>query len=269
MVVGLGALGAVTRIALDVQPAYEMRQRVFEGLRWEALAEHFDETMTCGYSVSVFTRWQETVDQVWVKSRLDRPERTGDDLFGARPATVDRHPILGIDAAPATAQLGRPGPWHDRLPHFRMGFTPSAGEELQSEYLLPRRHAVPAIEALRALAHRIRPLLLVTEIRTVAADRLWMSTSYGEDSVALHFTWRQQPQAVAELLVALERALAPFGARPHWGKVFAADAASIAPRYERHADFVRLVGRLDPRGAFGNQWLRRAVLGAAGGPAAA
>jgi xylitol oxidase len=269
MVVGLGALGAVTRIALDVQPAYEVRQRVFEGLRWEALAENFDEIMACGYSVSVFTRWQDTVDQVWVKSRPDRGDRTLTDLFGARPATADRHPILGIDAAPATPQLGRPGPWHDRLPHFRMGFTPSAGDELQSEYLLPRRHAVPAIEAVRALAGRIRPLLLVTEIRTVAADRLWMSTSYGEDSVALHFTWRQQPRAVAELLVPLEEALGPFGARPHWGKVFAADAASIAPRYERHADFAGLVARLDARGAFRNRWLQRCVLGAAGEPPAA
>jgi alditol oxidase len=269
MVVGLGALGAVTRIVLDVEPAYEVRQRVFEGLRWEALAENFDEIMAGGYSVSVFTRWQETVDQVWVKSRLDQPERTGTDLFGARPATADRHPILGIDAAPATPQLGRPGPWHDRLPHFRMGFTPSAGDELQSEYLLPRRHAVPAIDAVRALADRIRPVLLVTEIRTVAADPLWMSTSYAEDSVALHFTWKQQPRAVAELLVPLERALAPFGARPHWGKVFAADAASIAPRYERHADFVGLVARLDARGAFRNRWLQRSVLGGAGEPPAA
>jgi xylitol oxidase len=128
---------------------------------------------------------------------------------------------------------------------------------------------VPAIEAVRALAGRIRPLLLVTEIRTVAADRLWMSTSYGEDSVALHFTWRQQPRAVAELLVPLEQALAPFGARPHWGKVFAADAASIAPRYERYADFIGLVGRLDARGAFHNRWLQRSVLGAAGDPPAA
>jgi xylitol oxidase len=264
MVVGLGALGAVTRITLDVQPAYEVRQRVFEGLPWVALAEHFDEIMSSGYSVSVFTRWLETVDQVWVKSRLDQPERTGTELFGARPAPADRHPILGIDAAPATPQLGRPGPWHDRLPHFRMGFTPSAGEELQSEYLLPRRHAVPAIEEVRALADRIRPLLLVTEIRTVAADRLWMSTSYGEDSVALHFTWRQQPEAVARLLVPLEQALAPFGARPHWGKVFAAGAASIAPRYQRYADFVALAGRLDSRGAFRNRWLQRSVLGAPG-----
>ena len=269
MVVGLGALGAVTRIALDVQPAYDVRQRVFEGLSWAALAENFDEIMSSGYSVSVFTRWLETVDQVWVKSRLDQPERTGTELFGARPAAADRHPILGIDAAPATPQLGRPGPWHDRLPHFRMGFTPSAGEELQSEYLLPRRHAVPAVEAVRALADRIRPLLLVTEIRTVASDRLWMSTSYGEDSVALHFTWKQQPEAVAELLVPLEQALDPFGARPHWGKVYAADAAALAPRYERYADFVGLVARLDPRGAFRNRWLERSVLGAPGSPPAA
>jgi alditol oxidase len=261
MVVGLGALGAVTRIALDVEPAYEVRQRVFEGLRWEALAGNFDDIMSSGYSVSVFTRWLETVDQVWVKSRLDQPERTGTELFGACLAAADRHPILGIDAAPATPQLGRPGRWHDRLPHFRMGFTPSAGEELQSEYLLPRRHAVPAIDAVRALADRIRPLLLVTEIRTVAADRLWMSTSYGEDSVAVHFTWKQQPEAVAALLVPLEQALAPFGARPHWGKVFAAGAASIAPRYERHADFVALADRLDARGAFRNAWLEERVLG--------
>jgi len=269
VVVGLGALGAVTRIVLDVEPAYEVRQRVFEGLRWEALAENFDEIMGCGYSVSVFTRWLEAVDQVWVKSRLDQPERTGSALFGAPPAPADRHPILGIDAAPATPQLGRPGPWHDRLPHFRMGFTPSAGEELQSEYLLPRRHAVLAIEAVRALADRMRPLLLVTEIRTVAADRLWMSTSYGEDSVALHFTWRQQPRAVAELLVPLEQVLAPFGARPHWGKVFAAEAASVAPQYERYGEFVGLVGRLDARGAFRNRWLQRSVLAAAGEPPAA
>jgi alditol oxidase len=264
LVVGLGALGAVTRITLDVQPAYEVLQRVFEGLRWAALAENFEAIMASGYSVSVFTRWQETVDQVWVKSRLDQLERRGSDLFGAVPASIERHPILGIDPAPATPQLGRPGPWYERLPHFRMGFTPSAGEELQSEYLLPRRHAVAAIEAVRALADRIRPLLLVTEIRTVAADGLWMSTSYGEDSVALHFTWRQEPGAVAELLTVLERVLAPFGARPHWGKVFLAGAASISPLYERHADFVALAARLDARGAFRNAWLEERVLGSSG-----
>lgn len=259
MVVGLGALGVVTRLTLDVQPAFQVRQRVFEGLPWTSLAENFDAIMSCGYSVSVFTLWRETVDMVWIKSRTEQPEPA--ELFGARPATVDRHPIPGIEAAPATAQLGRPGPWHDRLPHFRMGFTPSAGAEIQSEYLLPRRDAAAAVDAVRALGNRIRPFLLVCEIRTVAADDLWLSTAQGQDTVAFHFTWRRAPDEVADLLVDLEAALAPFGARPHWGKVFLAEAAAIAPLYPRHADFVRLVERLDPRGAFRNPWLETSVLG--------
>jgi xylitol oxidase len=262
LVVGLGALGAVTRITLDVEPAYEVRQRVFEGLSWEALFEHFDEIISCGYGVSVFTRWGETVDQVWVKSKAtDEPDQIASRLFDAVAATVDRHPILGLDAAPCTPQLGRPGPWSDRLPHFRMGFTPSSGEELQSEYLVPRRHAVEAIEAVRALADGIRPILQVSEIRAVAADRLWMSMNYGEDSVGIHFTWKPQQDAVEEVLVQLEAALAPFRARPHWGKLFHADAAAIAPLYERMPDFVRLVARLDPRGAFRNPWLEARVVG--------
>jgi alditol oxidase len=264
LVVGLGALGAVTRITLDVEPAYEVRQRVFEGLSWEALFENFDEITSRGYSVSVFTRWGEAAGQVWVKSRVtDEPERVESDLFGAVPATVDRHPILEFDAAPCTPQLGRPGLWSDRLPHFRMGFTPSSGDELQAEYLLPRRYAVEAIEAVRALADGIRPILQVSEIRTVAADRLWMSTSYGEEAVGIHFTWKPEPEAVGEMLVRVEAALAPFGARPHWGKLFGADAAEIAPLYERLPDFVRLVERIDPRGAFRNPWLRARVLGEA------
>jgi alditol oxidase len=198
---------------------------------------------------------------VWVKSRTDRSEPLVGDLLGARPAEVDLHPVIGLDPTPCTPQRGRPGPWHDRLPHFRMGFTPSAGEELQSEYLLPRRHAPAAIEAVRALGDRIRPLLMTCEIRTVAADQLWLSTSHGQDSVALHFTWALAQEAVEEILVDLEAALAPFGARPHWGKVFLARAATVAPLYERHADFVRLVERLDPRGAFRNAWLEERVLG--------
>ncbi len=262
LVVGLGALGAVTRITLDVEPAYEVRQRVFERLSWEALFEHFDEITSCGYSVSVFTRWGETAEQVWVKSRVtDEPERLEGDLFGAVAAAVDRHPILGLDATPCTPQLGRPGPWSDRLPHFRMGFTPSSGEELQSEYLIPRRYAVEAIEAVRALADRIRPILQVSEIRAVAADRLWMSMNYGEDTVGIHFTWKPERDAVEDMLVQLETALVPFGARPHWGKLFNAGAAAIAPLYERMLDFVRLVERLDPRGAFRNSWLEAHVLG--------
>jgi xylitol oxidase len=262
LVVGLGALGAVTRITLDVEPAYEVRQRVFEGLSWEALFEHFDEIISCGYSVSVFTRWGETVDQVWVKSRVtDEPEQVESDLFGAPAAAVDRHPILGLDASSCTPQLGRRGLWADRLPHFRMGFTPSSGEELQSEYLFPRRRAVDAIEAVRSLAEEIRPILQVSEIRAVAADQLWMSMNYGQDTIGIHFTWKPEQDAVEDMLVQLETALLPFGARPHWGKLFNADAVAIAPLYERMSDFVRLVERLDPRGAFSNSWLKTHVLG--------
>jgi xylitol oxidase len=261
MVVGLGGLGAVTRLTLDVEPAFDVRQQVFEGLSWAVLLENFDEIMSSGYSVSVFTLLRETVDMVWVKTRTDRSEPLPGDLFGAHPATADRHPVIGLDPTPCTPQRGRPGPWYDRLPHFRMGFTPSAGEELQSEYLLPRRHAAAAIEAVRALSDRIRPLLLTCEIRTVAADLLWMSTSYGGDAVALHFTWVPAQRDVEDLLVALESALAPLAARPHWGKVATAGATAMVALYERHRDFVRLVERLDPRGAFRNPWLEARVLG--------
>ena len=262
LVVGLGALGAVTRITLDVEPAYEVRQRVFEGLSWEAFLGHFDEITRSGYSVSVFTRWGEAAGEVWVKDRVSgEPERVRDDLFGAVAATVDRHPILELDAAPCTPQLGRPGLWSDRLPHFRMGFTPSSGDELQSEYLLPRRHATEAIETVRTLADGIRPALQVSEIRTVAADRLWMSMSYGQDAVGIHFTWKPEPEAVEAALVQIETALAPFGARPHWGKVFKASAAKVSPLYERTTDFARLVERFDPREAFRNAWLEARVLG--------
>jgi xylitol oxidase len=251
LVVGLGALGAVTRIALDVEPAYEVRQHVLEGLDWDALFEHFDAITSSGYSVSVFTRWGETTDQVWVKTR-DAP---CDELFGARAATIERHPIIGLDPVNCTRQLGVPGPWWDRLPHFRMGFTPSAGDELQSEYVVARRDAVAAIEAVRALAGVVRPILQVSEIRTIAADRLWMSPQYGQDSVAVHFTWKPDEQAVGRVLEDLEAALAPVAARPHWGKLFL-----TAPRCERLGDFIRLAARLDPRGAFRNEWQDRHVL---------
>ncbi len=252
LVVGLGALGAVTRITLDVQPAYEVKQRVFEGLSWKVLYDHFDEITSCGYSVSIFTRWGQTNEQVWVKSRTDQPDRVEGDLFGAVAAMVDRNPIFELDPTSCTPQLGRPGLWSDRLPHFRMGYTPSRGQEIQSEYLFPRRHAMGAIEAVRALAEGMRPILLVSEIRRVAADRLWMSMNYEEDSVAIHFTWKREPEAVQQMVAQIEDALSPFEARPHWGKVFHADAAAIAALYKRHSDFVRLLERLDPRGAFRN-----------------
>src|SRR5215207_2157792 len=251
LVVGLGALGVVTRLTLDVEPAYQVRQRAFQDLPWASLFEHFDEVTGAGYSVSLFTRWGPAVEQVWVKSRVTaEPERARADLFGAVPATVDRHPILGIDPVNCTPQLGLAGPWSDRLPHFRMGFTPSSGEELQSEYHLPRGQAVPALEALRGIGDRLRPVLQVSELRTVAADRLWMSPQYGQDTLAVHCTWLPDWAAVRPVLADLEAALADFGARPHWGKLFLAKAGTIAGRYPRHGDFTRLAGRLDPGGMF-------------------
>ena len=262
LVVGLGALGATTRLILDVEPAYRVRQRVFEDLDWDALFENFDEITSTGYSVSVFTCWSEVIDQIWVKSRVtDAPEPDRGDLFGAIAATADRHPILGLDPVNCSPQLGVPGLWADHLPHFRFNFTPSSGKELQSEYLVPRRHAVAAIQAMRELTDAVRPLLKVSEIRTVAADQLWMSPQYGQDTIGIHFTWKREQEAVERALMDVERALAPFDARPHWGKVFLADAAFIAPLYERLHDFTRMVDRLDPRGAFCNAWLNTRVLG--------
>jgi xylitol oxidase len=262
LVVGLGALGAVTRLTLAVEPAYEVRQRVFEGLPWDALYEHVEEIFASGYSVSAFTRWGDSVDQVWVKTRVTgAPEEQRAELFGAVAATVERHPILGLDPVNCTAQLGSPGPWWDRLPHFRMGFTPSSGEELQSELHVARRHAVEAIQAVRALGDRIRPLVQVSELRTIAADRLWTSTQSERDSLAIHFTWEPAPEGVGRVLAAVEEALAPFAARPHWGKLFHARAPELAERYPRLPEFARLVERLDPRGAFRNAWLEDRVLG--------
>jgi xylitol oxidase len=251
LVVNLGALGAVTRLTLDVEPAYEIRQRVFENLAWDTLYEDFDAITGAGYSVSVFTLWGDT-SSVWIKSRGEPPE----ELAGATPAPEDRHPIPGIDPVNCTAQLGVPGPWWDRLPHFRMGFTPSAGEELQSEFLVPRAHAIEAIEAVRALAAHVQPVLQVTEIRTIAADRLWLSPQYGTDTIGLHFTWTREPEPVERALAQVEAALEPFAARPHWGKLF---LRSPAARYERREDFLALAARLDPRGAFRNAWLERAL----------
>jgi alditol oxidase len=262
VVIGLGALGIVTRLTLAVEPYYEVTQHVFEGLGWEALFEHFDAVTGSGDSVSVFHRFGEQTKQVWVKRRTDRTHPPfGDALFGALRARAARHPIAGMDPVNATAQLGVPGPWSERLPHFRSGFTPSSGEEIQSEFFVARADAAAAIEALRGLAEVIRPLLLIAELRTIAADRLWLSPHHRGPSVGLHFTWRRSQPAVERALARVEAALAPFAPLPHWGKLFCARADTIAPHYPRMDDFRRLRLRLDPRGAFDGDWLRRHVLG--------
>jgi alditol oxidase len=261
IVVGLGALGAVTRVTLDAEPGYDVRQRVFTGLGWDALFEHFDAIAAGADSVSVFTRWDERAGDVWLKQRVTgAPEQVAAELYGAPAATAERHPIPGLDPVNCTPQLGVPGPWYDRLPHFRMGFTPSSGAEIQSEYFVRRDHGVAAVRALRDQAAAIRPVLQVSELRTQAADRLWLSPQHGQDTLSIHFTWRREPAAVARALAVVEAALAPFGARPHWGKAFLMAADAIAPSYVRLGDFAALAGRLDARGAFRNDWLQRSIL---------
>ena len=250
-VVHLGALGAVTRITLDVEPAYEIRQHVFEGAPVARAARALRRDHV--------RRLQRERVHALGRGRgsgLDQgPRDRGlDELFGARAATVDRHPILGLDTANVTPQLGRPGPWWDRLAHFRMGFTPSSGDELQSEYFVAREHAIGAIEALRGLSDRMRPLIQVSEFRTTAADRLWLSPQYEQDTVQFHFTWQLEPEPVMDVLGHIEAALAPFAALPHWGKLFIG-----RPQHERLPDFIRLTERLDPRGAFRNAWFETYV----------
>ena len=261
LVVGLGAAGVVTRLTLDLVPAFDVRQDVFDGLPWEAAYRHFDEIEDAGYSVSMFTNWaNDVIDQVWVKSRVDAfTERSG--LFGAVPADGPRHPAhaAGIPADNCTPQLGVPGPWHERLPHFALAFTPSVGDELQSEYFVPYQDAVAAIRAVRELGDLLAPVLLVSEIRAVAGDDQWLSPCHGGDRVALHFTWQPRQADVEALLPVLEERLAPFGARPHWGKLF--HGGGLDARYPRMADFRSLVDSLDPGGKFRNPFLRRHVFG--------
>ncbi len=261
-VVSLGALGIVTTLELEVQPSYEVAQHVFDNLPLEAALDSFPNVMGASYSVSLFTSWQRPVfDLAWLKRRIDQPE-PGPSFFGATAAPVDRHPIAGMPTLNATPQLGEPGPWLDRLPHFKLAFTPSAGEELQSEYLLPFEQAVPALRAVAALADRIAPLLQISEVRAVSADDLWLSPSYGTDVVALHFTWIQDQPAVTAFLPELERALEPYGARPHWGKLFELGADQVARLYPRLSDFTRLANDVDPDRRFRNAYLDRVVFGA-------
>jgi xylitol oxidase len=261
-IVGLGALGVITKVTLDLQPTYQMRQYVYDNLPFAELKQHFDAIMSSAYSVSLFTDWQEQrVNEVWLKSRIEQGERdqAARKFFGAKPATKNLHPIAALSAENCTPQMGVPGPWYERLPHFRMGFTPSAGKELQSEYFVPRRHAVEAILAIERLHDQVGPYLLISEIRSIAADNLWMSTCYKEPRVTIHFTWKQDWAAVSKLLPLIERELAPFDVRPHWGKLFTISPEKLRSSYEKLPDFIELCRRYDPKGKFRNDFLNRNI----------
>ncbi len=247
----------MTTVTLDVVPAFEVSQWVYDDLPRAAVNDHLEEIFASAYSVSLFTDWRRPgFHQVWLKRRDGRdlaapPAR----WLGATLADGPRHPIAGMPVENCTEQLGAPGPWHARLPHFRMEFTPSSGKELQSEYLLPREHAVEALAAIDSIRDRVGPLVQVSEIRTVARDDLWLSPCYRRDTVGIHFTWVPDTTAVMRVLGRVEEQLAPFEPRPHWGKLFTLDPAALANQYERYGDFAALMGRYDPTGKFRNDLL--------------
>jgi alditol oxidase len=258
MVVSLGAIGVVTSVVLDVVPRFSVRQQVFEDVSLDTVVDRFDEITSVAYSVSLFTVWQDRrFHQVWCKERMDdaqSPSST-EDLLGARPAEAQRHPIPGHDPTACTSQLGVPGPWHERLPHFRADRTPSSGHELQSEYLIDRRHAPAALAALFGVSRAIAPVAFVSEVRTVAPDDLWLSPASGRPSVAIHFTWRPDLPAVLEALAAVERALAPFDPRPHWGKLWTLPIDAVRASYRRMDAFADLRDRWDPNRTFANRYV--------------
>src|ERR1019366_5236363 len=205
-VVGLGALGVITRITLDIQPTYAVRQYVYEDLPLAQMKDHFDDIQSSAYSVSLFTDWQkQRIKEVWIKSRV------------------------------------------------------GAGKELQSEYFVPRRNAVDAILAVERLRDQVTPHLLISEIRTIAADDLWLSTCYGRPSVTIHFTWKPDWPAVRRLLPVIEKELSPFQPRPHWGKLFTLSPAELRSRYERMTGFIELATKYDPKAKFRNDFLNTYV----------
>lgn len=264
MVVGLGAFGVVTKLTLDIQTTFDLRQNLYENLPLAELEAHFDEISSSAYSVSLFTDWKnESFNQVWLKSRVEKgsPFRAQPELFGATPVLRALHPIAALSAEHCTEQMGIPGPWHERLPHFRMDHTPSSGEELQSEYFVPYTKAYQALLAVQRLRGQVVPLLQISEVRSIAADQLWMSPCYKQDCVAIHFTWKKDEPAVRELLPLIEEQLAPFQARPHWGKLFTMAPAPLGSLYKKRDDFLQLLLQYDPHGKFRNAFLDAYVFG--------
>jgi xylitol oxidase len=253
-VVALGGLGVVTKLTLDIQPAFEMRQVVYENLSFDPLETHLDEIFASGYSVSLFTGWQNhRATQVWIKTRTDCEFES--EFFGARLATKEVHPIPGLSPENCTEQRGILGPWHERLPHFRMNFTPSSGDELQSEYFVPRDKAYEAILAVERLRDYITPYLQISELRTIDSDDLWMSPCYKRPSMTIHFTWKPEWGAVKKILPTIEEQLAPFDARPHWAKLFTLQPWRLRELYAKLPDYRALLEHHDPNGKFRNEYL--------------
>ena len=256
LVIGLGAFGVITRVTLDIEPTFLVQQDIFTGIAWDTLLADPDAILTAAYSVSVFTRWGEpTLEQIWVKSRLERDPGTAPTWLGG---TRLAGPTTLVDGDPADlTDQGTPGPWLERLPHFRLDGTPSNGDEIQTEYFVARSDASQALAAVRELAAVIDPVLMITELRTVAADDLWLSGARGRETLAIHFTWRNLPGPVKGVLPAIEAALAPFAPRPHWGKWHAFNAERIAAAYPLLPQARAVFEKRDPQGRFVNSHLTR------------
>jgi xylitol oxidase len=256
-VVGLGALGIVTKLTLDLQATFNMKQVVYRNLPMDALKYNFDAIQSRGYSVSLFTDWKnKNINEVWIKSRVEDTITADElDLYGAKIATKNLHPIEGESAENVTDQLGVPAPWFERMPHFKMGFKPSAGKELQSEYFIPVEHAYEAMMAIEKLHDKVEPHIFISEIRTINADNFWMSPCYKQTCVAIHTTWKQEVDAVMKLLPMFEEQLAPFNARPHWAKLFTLAPATLQSRYVKLNDFKQLINQHDPKGKFRNEFI--------------
>ena len=249
-VVGLGLVGIVSKVELAIEPTFNVEQTVYRGMSRETYAANLDEIMSLAYSVSYFTTWAAAGGgEVWAKFRSG--VKAPADLFEAYPATSNRHPLPGLNPEPCTEQMAVSGPWHLRLPHFKMEFTPSAGDEIQSEFFIDRKDAPAAIAALEKIAPQINEILWVTEIRAIAADNLWMSPHYQRDSIGIHFTWKKV-DAAYEIVKVVEALLAPFKYRPHLGKVFSASPEYLKSVMPKMDDFKKLVQQIDPANKFGN-----------------
>lgn len=261
LVVHLGALGIVTRLTLDLQPTFRVCQEVSEDVAWEELNGQINSVFGSAYSVSLFTSFRDLAGVLWRKHRLGNGEGPESiTRWGQHPSTAHRHPVDNLSGEVCTPQLLEPGPWCERLPHFRLDQEPASGSEIQTEYMVDLRYAEDAIAALRDLEPRFRDLLIISEIRTIAADDLWLSTAYDTQTVAFHFSWYLDPAGVQQLLPDLEAVLEPFSPRPHWGKAFNLPAKHILDRYPKADAFRQLREQMDPRGAFISPYLKRVGL---------
>ncbi|MEP7254059.1 MAG: D-arabinono-1,4-lactone oxidase, partial [Ginsengibacter sp.] len=263
-VVGLGALGIVTKVTLNIVPTFFVRQDVYQDLPLSELEKHFNEIQESGYSVSLFTDWQkQSINETWIKKKTDKDDtsKSTAEFFGGKAATKNLHPIAELSAENCTEQMGVPGKWYERLPHFKMGFTPSSGKELQSEYFVPIENGVEAIMAIQKLGKLIGPHLFISEIRTIDADEFWMSPCYKQQSMTIHFTWKQDWPAVKKLLPIIENELSPFNAKPHWGKLFTMPYSRLRTLHPKMNEFREMAASLDPKGKFRNDFLERNVFG--------